>query len=280
MASAKGSPGPHDRDPAKPRATCIAITRKGVKCKRFVSQGGTKLCRFHKALAEGIMKAGGNQTPENLAKFHANRTPFQDKNGGGPDPGQMVRNGVDTQLKKTHKSVTAFVINAQAQKALGQLGLEASEGFDPKQALLWAVESSWRQARVWEAMLASVPVEDYDQLGVVPIPGLKYTAKGARIELIQRHLGEATKNAARTSKLAIDAGIEERVVRLAEAQSALIADTVRAGVIAAIGSMHLSPAAEKLALEAALTSAAIHLRQLAAGGPDVVEGIATRIGDH
>jgi hypothetical protein len=106
------------------------------------------------------------------------------------------------------------------------------------------------------------------------------SAKGARIETIQRFLTEATKTAARTSKLAIDAGIEERLVRLAEEQSALIADTVRAGLIAGIGSLRLSPAAEAAAIAAAVGQAATHLRALAAGqGTEVYEGIAVKVDD-
>jgi hypothetical protein len=118
-------------------------------------------------------------------------------------------------------------------------------------------------------------------VGKVPIPGQLDSARGARIETIQRFLTEATKTAARTSKLAIDAGIEERLVRLAEEQSALIADTVRAGVIAGIGTLRLSPQAEAAAIEAALGQAATHLRALAAGqSGQIIEGIAVELGQR
>jgi hypothetical protein len=130
-------------------------------------------------------------------------------------------------------------------------------------------------------MLASVPEDDWSQVGTVPIPGLLSSQRGSRIEVIQKNLSEATKVAARMSKLAIDAGIEERLVRLAEEQSALIADTVRAGVIAAIGALEaqglISPAMASQAQEAALVSAATHLRLLAAGNEDIIDGSAEDI---
>jgi hypothetical protein len=175
------------------------------------------------------------------------------------------------------QAVSTFVLNEQAKGALARLGINAGRA-DPKVILLEAVRSSWQQAQVWEAMLANVPEGDWMYVGKVPIPGNNESARGARIETIQRFLTEATKVAARTSKLAIDAGIEERLVRLAEEQSALIADTVRAGLIAGIGSLHLSAAAESAAIAAAVGQAATHLRALAAGqAGEIFEGIAVRV---
>lgn len=176
-------------------------------------------------------------------------------------------------------AASSFVLSEQAKHALSRLGVDPGRA-DPKVLLLDVVRSSWQQAQVWEAMLASVPPSDWAFVGKVPIPGNMESAKGARIETIQRFLTEATKTAARTSKLAIDAGIEERLVRLAEEQSALIADTVRAGLIAGIGSLRLSPAAEAAAIAAAVGQAATHLRALAAGqGTEVYEGIAVKVDD-
>jgi hypothetical protein len=178
-------------------------------------------------------------------------------------------------------NVSKFILNQQATDALKRLGLGSSSRLDPKVTLLDAVRSSWQQAQVWEAMLAAVPPEDWEHVGKTPIPGHLGSARGARIETIQRFLTEATKVAARTSTMAIHAGIEERLVRLAEEQSALIADTVRAGLIAGIAALHLSSAAESAALEAAVGQAASHLRALAAGQPDeIIEGIAVRVQDQ
>lgn len=169
--------------------------------------------------------------------------------------------------------ISRFVLNEQARAALARLG-EPSKMHDPKQALMETVGSAHRQRQIWESMLNSIPEEDWSHLGEVPIPGLKSSAIGARIEAIQRYLGEATKTAARASKLAIDAGIEERLVRLAEEQATLIADTVRSGLIVGIASLHLSPQAEAKAIELALGASATHLRALSTEDVKIVEGIS------
>jgi hypothetical protein len=193
-------------------------------------------------------------------------------------PTERARRNVVRAVTITERqNLSSFVLKAQATQALERLGVDPGRA-DPKVILLDAVRSSWQQAQVWEGMLASIPPEDWMYVGKVPIPGNNESAKGARIETVQRFLTEATKVAARTSKMAIDAGIEERLVRLAEEQSALIADTVRAGLIAGIGSLHLSPQAEAAAIAAAVGQAATHLRALAAGvGGEVYEGVAVRV---
>lgn len=249
MASSKSSPGPHDRRPEIARQRCIKVTATGKRCTRWATAGKGKLCRAH---LEGIKPRG--VTPEDLS-----------------------RRSVTKVTKTTFLNVSKFVITEQAKDALQRLGIPSGRS-DPKVILLDAVRSSWQQAQVWEAMLASVPPEDWAYVGMPPIAGYGPSARGARIETMQRFLTEATKVAARTSKLAVDAGIEERLVRLAEEQSALIADTVRAGLIAGIGALRLSPTAEAAAIEAAIGQAATHLRALAAGQPgEVIEGIAMRV---
>jgi hypothetical protein len=186
--------------------------------------------------------------------------------------------------------MTNYHITTQARAALAKLHKEYDPSLDPKRVLLDTVSSAWRQRQVWEAMLAAVPEEDWALVGTPPIPGSPTSNRGTRIETMQRFLLEATKVAARTSKLAIDAGVEERLVRLAEEQSALIADTIRAGIIAGIGTLRLSPQAEAAAIEQAVGASAHHLRELAAvaGGSntdanasdgsnasdEVIEGIA------
>lgn len=249
MASSKNSPGPHDRPPGVPRQRCIKLTRGNQRCTKWATVG-SKLCKSH---LEGART--GPLEPEDAAR-------------------RMVTKALTFDQRQ---AVSTFVLNEQAKAALQRLGLQVGRT-DPKVTLLDAVRSSWQQAQVWEAMMASVPPEDWEQVGKVPIPGSLDSARGARIETIQRFLTESTKVAARTSKLAIDAGIEERLVRLAEEQSALIADTVRAGLIAGIGSLRLSASAEAAAIEMAIGQAATHLRALAAGQPgEIYEGIAVRV---
>lgn len=237
MASSKSSPGPHDRDPNAARKRCIRQTRLGKRCTRWATSGSS-LCAGH--LADVV-----------------------------PDPSKadQVRGGKASVIKR---NASKFVLNEQSRTALRRLGVEV-RGSDPKQTLMETVASAHRQRQVWESMLAAIPEEDWAHLGEVPIPGLGSSAVGARIEAIQKFLGEATKTASRASKLAIDAGIEERLVRLAEDQANMIADTVRAGVVAAIGSLHLSPAAEAKAIDQALGASATHLRALAAGDGEIID---------
>jgi hypothetical protein len=235
------------------------------RCKRFVTQGKTQLCRFHMVIAK--------------AKMEGRPHPSQNRPGPDPTPSDVAKSGISTRVKKQAASISNFIITNQAHAALQRLGLDMDEStgrpvVDPKRVLLNTVESAWNQQRVWETMLAAVPKADWEYVGSIPIPGSPSSARGARIEAIQKYLGEATKVAARTSKLALDAGIEERLVHLAEEQSALIADTVRAGLIAGIAILHLSQVAERAAIEAATTSAAHHLRALAAGGDEIIEGVA------
>lgn len=267
MASSKNSPGPHDRRPLAdgtipPRKHCKALNRFGKPCKRWATSG-SGLCRFH-------LNVESVQTPD-------------------PAPSDVVRAGISTGVVKKARAAgekaapksnywqsrTDQVVTRQAKDALTRLRipLPPGERVDPKMVLLDSVNSSWRQRQVWEAMLAAIPDEDWAHVGEVPIAGIPSSTIGARIETIQKHLTEATKIASRISKLAIDAGIEERLVRIAEEQSALIADTVRAGLIAGVAALAkeglISPAAEKAAIEAALGAAGSHLRQLAAGiNPD------------
>lgn len=270
MASSKGSLGPHDRRPGNPRTQCIRFTTLGKRCKRF-AVGRSKLCKSHQNQAElerdqalPPEERAGNIDPDTGLKLGATGAPPPD-----PSMADHVRGGIETSLvKASRKQLAAFVISQQARVALRKLGRH-DPTTDPRKTLLDAVASAHQQRQVWEQMLAVVPEADWQYVGVTPVPGSQLSAKGARIEAIQRHLSDATKVAARTSKLALDAGIEERIVRLAEEQSAMIADTVRAGILAAIVSLttelKLRPHAIKSATDAALGSAALHLKLLAAG---------------
>lgn len=253
MASSKNSPGIHDRAPGVPRQRCIHLLKGGNRrCTRGAT-ASSKLCRIH----------------------------LGEVQRGLPTPAETTRRNITRAVTGAFRgNATQFVLTQQAADALRKLGIEPGKT-DPKLVLLDSVRSAWQQAQVWEGMLASIPPEDWAHVGRVPLPGQMATAKGARIETIQRFLTEATKTAARSSKLAIDAGIEERLVRLAEEQSALIADTVRAGLIAGIASLHLAPQAEAAMMELAIGRAAHHLRALAAGagGGEIIDGIAQQVMD-
>lgn len=128
--------------------------------------------------------------------------------------------------------------------------------------LLSAVRTAHRQKQVLEAVVSALPVEDFEQLGY-QTGVLGGTNAGARIEIAHRMLAEATKNAARASKLAIDAGLEERLVHLAENQATLMVAALRAAVAAM--NLPKAQADEMLRLSAG------ELARLA-GGVEVMEG--------
>lgn len=308
MASSRNRPGPHDKRPKgsvpNQRDRCVQLTRVGRQCTRRPTQG-SNLCKPHKAQAERARAGLPEPQTERGAHLRGKSTPSSQVKGGltseikakGAALGAPTLPRSSNEAKTTHPdlwagfdsrkgSLTAFVVSEQSKEALRKLGVpEALEHFDPKQTLLDTVQSAWRQRQIWEAMLNNIPEVDWGFLGMPPIPGIAESSRGARIEVIQKFLSEATKVAARASKLAIDAGIEDRLVRLAEEQSALIADTVRAALVAAIGSLAqaklITPEAEAQALQVAVGSAANHLRALAATGDQPpIEGVATRIAER
>lgn len=292
----------HNRRPGVPQQQCVALNRiNGKRCRRWATSGRGRLCKTHKALAQSqnLTEAELTAAPSSGPSIRSDEPP-----ASGPEPGAagLSRAGISTKVKgqaakagiivdlkqrgrvrngqpTTRLPATTYVLNEQAKAALAKLGepFDPSKHFDPKVVLLDMVNSAWQQQRIWVAMLATVDEADWQQLGVTPIPGNPASSKGARIEAIQKYLSEATKVASRISSSAISAGIEERLVRLAEEQQIMIADTVRAalvaGVAALIKSFHLGPEAETRAIEAAVGAAANHLRQLAAGGTDVVQTV-------
>lgn len=295
MASSRNRPGPHDRkvDPEtglpRPKPKCVQLTRLGKRCKRDEVGKGVHLCKTHDSLAKANMAASQHSTPEDAPTRTRQRDRRRQQvadqggdpdldSGPSPEPSDLVVAGVTSAAKR--KAATTFVINQQARDALRRLGKNPDPALDPKRVLLDNVESAWRQRQVWEQMLMAIPEEDWSSLGQTPIPGVPGTSKGARIEVIQKFLLEATKVSTRTSKLALDAGIEDRLVRLAEEQSALIADTVRSGILAGIAALFrlgiISEADQAAANEAAIGSAANHLRQLASGEGQNEQGVTRR----
>lgn len=250
-----------------PRSRCIRIApTTGNRCKYYSYNPRSKLCKTHEdeALIASGLKPRHMKDPDKIAA-------------------KVAEAQVTKVVKSTARNISNFVVTQQARAALAQLGSDYATRMDrdPKRVLLESVRSAHEQRQVWEAMLAAIPEEDWAMVGTPGLPGSIELSRGVRIEKISQFLAESTKSAARISKLAIDAGIEERLVRLAEEQSALIADTVRAGVIAAIDALlkagTLTAAGAELAKAAALGAAATHLRQLAAGGKEVIEGVGEQM---
>lgn len=244
---------------------CVYVNpRTGHRCVRRPFNPQTNLCRFHYEVVNEDRDASRGQGPQD-----------------GPVPSKidLTKAALTNDVRRKGKSASSWILNEQAKNALIKLGNPMLDPVsDPKVVLMGMVNSAWRQVQVWEAMLASTPEEDFALIGQPPIPGSMASSKGARIEALQRMLLESTKVAARTSKLAIDAGIEERLVKLAEEQANLIADTVRSGILIALAAVAkefgLGDAFKARANDIALSTAAGHLRVLAAGGPEIVEGIA------
>lgn len=223
------------------------------------------MCQYHKDQAQNTLQR--------------TESAFDQPPGDGPSRAAIATNT----KRQANRAINKFVIDEQARAALSKLGKPLSANFDPKVVLLDTVNTAWRTRQVWEALLAGVPEDDWRYIGTPPIPGMPEFSKGARIEFIQKALDQSTKAAARISKLAIDAGIEERLVRLAEEQSALIADTVRAAVIAAVQALLTTKAIHQDIYEAtlneALQAAATSLRQIESGQMDPRTGELTSIGE-
>jgi hypothetical protein len=256
--------------------TCTKLAiRSGQRCKKRPARG-SRLCSFHLREAQGKL----NQHPNGQIGAVAGQIKAEAQAKGA----ELEEDYESTLAKKRGQrkgSATDLVVSDQARSALARLGvpLSAHEKIDPKAALLDTLRAAIRQREVWEYMLASIPPEDWQYVGQVPIPGSMSTAKGARIEQIQKNLANATAQQGKVAKMALDAGIDERLVRLAEEQSALIADTIKVSLIAALRSLALPN--EAAMIEMALAAAATQLRTLAeaslgpnAGQGEIYDGIA------
>lgn len=257
---------------------CSAINSLNKRpCKRKATTRRNGFCRLHLQIA--AQKAAGTYDPTLGTGGHQPDPSRTDQISGGitkalrREAAQAAATG-----KLTPTQANNVYVTERAKQALDKLGQSTDlNSLDPKLVLLDMVHTAHQQVMLWKAMLMGTPDADWALVGTPPIPGVPSTAGGARIEAIQKHLDAAIKNAAKISATAISAGLSERMVRLAEEQSALIADTVRASVIAAIGSLRLSPAAEQSAIDAALGAAANHLRSLSVGANTVVDGVAVAI---
>ena len=141
---------------------------------------------------------------------------------------------------KTHGGGTAVAARRQAAetqvqltvKALHELGVKVVQR-DPREILLEQVYSSAAMADALAGMVRDLEAKhlegigalDYIQTddGTVPVPDRDGSIAEARMTLYAQWVDRA----ARVAKMALDAGIEERLVRLAEGQAALIVQTLR-----------------------------------------------------
>jgi hypothetical protein len=125
-----------------------------------------------------------------------------------------------------------------AVAALRKLGehVEPWDKVDPRDALLDVVHQSYTVKAVCEALVKDLSEKDLggvgemhteqSELGPITIPDRGGAKSVIRIKLYN----EALDRCARISKIAMDVGIEERYVRLAESQAVEIAEVIRAAV--------------------------------------------------
>ena len=134
-------------------------------------------------------------------------------------------------------------------KLLGDLESDAGEAH-PVEALLDALRRTWAMTNVLGSMVGG--------LGTDALYGPDHLGD-ARPHVLTEMYAQWLDRAARASKLALDAGVDERRVRIAEDQARVIVDTFRA--VFADAELGLTPEQRK----AAATVAARHLRAIEGG---------------
>lgn len=125
----------------------------------------------------------------------------------------------------------------QALRSLGEK-VEPWERVDPREALLDIVHQAFTVKNAMQFLLNDSSEADFGAIGtMVEIDGGEGVGPimvphkgGVKAERRLKLFNDAMDRCARVSKLALDAGIEERMVKLAERQSETIADVIRAAV--------------------------------------------------
>lgn len=141
-----------------------------------------------------------------------------------------VQHGGGTAVAARRQEVNSQI--AETVKALKKLGVEVVQR-DPREVLLEQVYNSAAMAQALAGMIRDLEerqlkaIGDIDYIstddGVVPVPDPEGSVAQARLDLYAQWVDRA----ARVAKMALDAGIEERLVRLAEGQATLIVQTMR-----------------------------------------------------
>lgn len=143
-----------------------------------------------------------------------------------------------------HGSQSAFApstnLEADLTGLLKKVGATGIAHRDPREVLLDTVTRAHQMVAVLDAMVREFTSEDMELLGyegdieVVAVGRVATaipTSKGLRASHIKAVLdlhGKWIAEAARISKATVSAGVEDRLVRLAEQQSRVIADVIRA----------------------------------------------------
>lgn len=148
---------------------------------------------------------------------------------------------------------------AEAQKIISRLGGQVEQ--EPLEALLQLVGEAAANVHGYRSVIAGLEIE-VGADGSVAIPERDLYSKNgitnvpARVHILVKMYDEERDRLARYSKLCLDAGVEERRVKLAEVQGRGLAEVVRAAVDAC------SPTEEER--QKALTAAGEVMRRLGA----------------
>jgi len=129
----------------------------------------------------------------------------------------------------------------KAVKALRSLGehVEPWERVDPREALLDVVHQAFTYKDALQYLINDLDEKDIEGIGkmmLVPsgvegVGDIQVPHAGGAKSVVRMKLFEAALDrCARVSKMALDAGIEERYVKLAERQSEIVAEVIRASV--------------------------------------------------
>ncbi len=119
----------------------------------------------------------------------------------------------------------------KAAVALQQIGLDADALVDPRIVLLQAVSIAHQTLGVVAEMVRSLEEDDIQEIGSIPLPGESRGTRGARAEAFFHLLNVWTDRASKVSRLALQVGLEDRMVHLAEVQAAMLVESTRAAFL-------------------------------------------------
>jgi hypothetical protein len=128
----------------------------------------------------------------------------------------------------------------KAVEMLQKLGIEVppAERVDPREVLLEAVQQAWAIREALRFLTTNLTESEVEGMGKVikvrtPEGGVSVIPHtgGMHAQNVLKMYNDALVQSARLSKVAIDAGVEERMVKLAERQAEIIISVIKAAVV-------------------------------------------------